>query len=89
VGETEVLRALERGEADVVLAGGSDSTSNAALTMPETLIRKVGPVVMGKKAGFGDYLGLAARLSIGKDLLPRHRHRPRAKGRHRGSGEGR
>jgi acetyl-CoA acyltransferase len=39
--------------------------------MPESLIRKVGPVVMGKKAGFGDYLGLAARLSVKNDLLPR------------------
>lgn len=68
---TDAVAMVERGEAEVVLAGGSDSTSNAALTMPETLIRKVGPVVMGKKAGFGDYLGLAARLSIGKDLLPR------------------
>jgi acetyl-CoA acyltransferase len=68
---TDAVAMVERGEAEVVLAGGSDSTSNAALTMPETLIRKVGPVVMGKKAGMGDYLGLAARLSLKKDLLPR------------------
>ncbi|MDP2305711.1 MAG: acetyl-CoA C-acyltransferase [Pseudomonadota bacterium] len=68
---TDAVAAIERGDADVIIAGGSDSTSNAALTMPETLIRKVGPVVMGKKAGIGDWLGLAAKLSIKNDLLPR------------------
>lgn len=68
---TDAVAAVERGDADVVIAGGGDSTSNAALTMPETLIRKVGPVVMGKKAGLGDYLGLAAKLSVKRDLLPR------------------
>lgn len=68
---TDAVAAVERGDADVVIAGGSDSTSNAALTMPETLIRKVGPVVMGKKAGVGAYLGLATKLSLTRDLLPR------------------
>ncbi len=68
---TDAVAAIERGDADVIIAGGSDSTSNAALTMPESLIRKVGPVVMGKKAGLGDWLGLAAKLSLTRDLLPR------------------
>lgn len=68
---TDAVAAVERGDADVVIAGGGDSTSNAALTMPETLIRKVGPVVMGKKAGMGAYFGLATKLSIRDDLLPR------------------
>jgi acetyl-CoA acyltransferase len=68
---TDAVAMVERGDAEVVIAGGSDSTSNAALTMPETLIRKVGPVVMGKKAGIGAYLGLAAKLSVKRDLLPR------------------
>lgn len=68
---TDAVAAVERGEAEVVLAGGSDSTSNAALTMPESLIRKVGPVVMGKRAGAGDWLRLASRLSIQRDLVPK------------------
>ncbi len=68
---TDAIVMVERGEAEVVIAGGSDSTSNAALTMPETLIRKLGPVVMGKKAGFGAYLGLMTKLSITGDLIPR------------------
>jgi acetyl-CoA acyltransferase len=65
----EAVVKIERGEADVVIAGGSDSTSNAALTMPESLIRKVGPVVMNRKSGAGDYAGLLARLRP-RDLMP-------------------
>ncbi len=68
---TDAVAAVERGDADVVIAGGSDSTSNAPIPMPESFIRKVGPVVMGRKSGFTDYLGLLARLSPTRDLLPR------------------
>lgn len=68
---TDAAALIERGEADVVIAGGSDSTSNAAITMPETLVRKAGPVVMNSKAGPKEYLGLLGKLSIKRDLLPR------------------
>ena len=68
---TDAVAAIERGEAELMIAGGSDSTSNAALTMPESLIRKVGPVAMSRKAGLKDYLGLMGKLSIKRDLLPR------------------
>ncbi|NOY27760.1 MAG: acetyl-CoA C-acyltransferase [Oligoflexia bacterium] len=68
---TDGVAKIERGEADVVIAGGSDSTSNAALTMPPSLIRKAGPVVMNSKAGVSDYLGLLGKLSLSRDLLPR------------------
>jgi len=68
---TDAVAMIERGEAEVVIAGGSDSTSNAALTMPESLIRKAGPVVMNSKAGPKEYLGLLGKLSPAKDLLPR------------------
>ncbi len=67
----DAVHMVERGEADVVIAGGSDSTSNAALTMPETFIRKAGPVVMNSRSGPMDYLGLLGRLSLTRDLLPR------------------
>ncbi len=68
---TDAVAKIERGEADVVIAGGSDSTSNAALAMPETLIRKVGPVAMSSKSGPGDWLKLLFKLSFKKDLLPK------------------
>lgn len=68
---TDAVAKIERGEADVVIAGGSDSTSNAPLTMPETLIRKVGPVAMSSKSGPGDWFKLLFKLSLKKDLLPK------------------
>lgn len=67
---TDAAAKIARGEADVLIAGGSDSTSNAALTMPPQLIRKVGPVAMSSKSGVRDYLGLMATVSW-RDVLPR------------------
>lgn len=67
----DAVHMIERGECDVAIAGGSDSTSNAALTLPPTLIRKVGPVVMNRKSSMMDYLGLVGKVSPRKDLLPR------------------
>lgn len=67
---TSAAAAIERGEADVVVAGGSDSTSNAAIPLPPGFIRKMGPVLMGGKAGPGDILSAAARLNWVRDVLP-------------------
>lgn len=67
---TSAAAAIERGEADVVVAGGSDSTSNAAIPLPPGFIRKMGPVLMGGKAGPGDILSAAARLNWAHDVLP-------------------
>lgn len=67
---TSAVAAVERGEADIVVAGGSDSTSNAAIPLPAGFIRKMGPVLMGGKAGAGDILSAAARLNWAKDVFP-------------------
>jgi len=67
---TLAAAAIERGEADVVIAGGSDSTSNAPVTMPESFVQKAGPVVMSSKSGPRDYFRLLRQLSR-SDLLPR------------------
>lgn len=67
---TQAAAAIERGEAEVFIAGGSDSTSNAEVKMPPSFVHKAAPVVMGGKAGVGDYLGLMMKLSIRKDLIP-------------------
>jgi acetyl-CoA acyltransferase len=63
--------AIERGEADVMIAGGGDSTSNASLTMPPSFIRKVGPVAMSSKSGVSDYFRALGKLSPLEDLVPR------------------
>src|SRR5688572_9375472 len=68
---TLAAAAIERGEADVVIAGGSDSTSNAELKMPQSLVHKLAPVAMSSKSGPRDYLRVLGKISIRKDLIPR------------------
>ncbi len=68
---TLAVAAIERGEADVLIAGGSDSTSNAEVTMPQSFVHKAAPVVMSSKSTPKDYLKLATRLNLRKDLVPR------------------
>ena len=67
---TTAAAAIERGEADIVIAGGSDSTSNAELKMPQSLMHKVAPVAMNRKSTFKDYLGLVPQMDLKRDLLP-------------------
>lgn len=64
------IAAIERGDADIVIAGGSDSTSNAELKMPQSFVRKVAPVAMNSRSGPRDYLRLLTRLHA-RDLMPR------------------
>ncbi len=68
------VAAIERGEADVVIAGGGDSTSNAEVKLPQKVVHAVAPLALGKKAGVGDYLGVLSQLMPIRDILPR---RPR------------
>ena len=68
---TTAVAAIERGDMDVAIAGGSDSTSNAEIKLPQKLIHAVAPVVMGGKATPADYLGILSQLHPIKDILPR------------------
>ena len=67
---TLAAAAIERGEAEVMIAGGGDSVSNAEVKMPQSLVHKAAPVVMSKKSTPLDYLRLLGSLSLKKDLLP-------------------
>jgi acetyl-CoA acyltransferase len=67
---TLAAAAIERGEADVVIAGGSDSTSNAEVKLPQKLVHAAAPLVYGK-ATPGDVLGVLAQLLPLSELLPR------------------
>jgi acetyl-CoA acyltransferase len=62
--------AIERGDADVVIAGGSDSTSNGEVKLPQKLIRAAAPLAFGK-ATLGDVMGFASRLLPLGELIPR------------------
>ncbi|MBI2570023.1 MAG: acetyl-CoA C-acyltransferase [Candidatus Schekmanbacteria bacterium] len=62
--------AIERGEVDVVVAGGADSTSNAELKFPQRLIHVMAPVALSRKSTPADYLGALMQLSPTRDILP-------------------
>lgn len=68
---TTAAAMIERGDADVVIAGGADSTSNAELKMPQSFVHKVAPVAMSGKSGPADYLKVLTKIRPGKDLIPR------------------
>jgi acetyl-CoA acyltransferase len=61
---------IERGEADVVIAGGSDSTSNAELKVPQRVVHTLGPLAL-KKASPMEFLGAVGSLAPFTDVLPK------------------
>jgi acetyl-CoA acyltransferase len=71
---TLAAAAIERGEADVVVAGGSDSTSNAEIKLPQKVVHALAPLALGGKASFSDYLGVVSQLMPISEILP---HRPK------------
>lgn len=69
---TLAVAAIERGEIDVAIAGGSDSTSNAEIKLPQKVVRALGPMMMGKgKSTPRDMLGVLAQLMPLHEVLPR------------------
>ena len=67
---TTAAAAIERGEADIMIAGGSDSTSNAELKLPQSLMHELAPVAMNRKSTALDYLKLLTRIDPRRDLVP-------------------
>ncbi|MCB9727337.1 MAG: acetyl-CoA C-acyltransferase [Deltaproteobacteria bacterium] len=70
---TLAAAAIERGEADVVIAGGSDSTSNAEIKLPQKLVHALAPLALGKPKP-ADYLAVLSQLMPLSEILP---ERPR------------
>ncbi len=68
---TDAVAMIERGEADVVIAGGSDSTSNASITLPNEIVHEFGPLALGGKAGPMDYMQAVRNLFPFNNVLPR------------------
>ena len=68
---TLAAQAIERGDADIVIAGGSDSTSNAALTFPTKLTHALAPFAFGKGATPADIMGALAQMMPISEILPR------------------
>ena len=67
---TSAVSAIERGDADVVIAGGSDSTSNAEIKLPQKVVHAMAPLAFGK-ATPGDVLGVMSQLVPITDILPK------------------
>src|SRR5580693_6303212 len=68
---TSAASAIERGDHDVVIAGGSDSTSNASITLPSKVVHAIAPLALGGKASPADYLGVLSQLMPISEILPR------------------
>lgn len=67
---TDAAAAIERGDADVIIAGGSDSTSNAEVKLPQKVVHAMAPLAFGK-ATPSDVLGVLAQLLPISELLPK------------------
>jgi acetyl-CoA acyltransferase len=68
---TLAAAAIERGEADVIIAGGSDSTSNAPLNLPQKTVHALAPLAFGKASSPSDYLSVLAQMMPISDILPK------------------
>lgn len=67
---TLAAAAIERGEVEIAIAGGGDSTSHAEVPLPSKLIRSLAPIALGKPS-WSDYLGVLAQITPLSDLLPK------------------
>lgn len=65
------VSAIERGEVDVAIAGGSDSTSNAPIALPNKVVHAMAPIALGGKTSMADYMGAFAQLMPLHEILPR------------------
>ncbi|MFI9509411.1 acetyl-CoA C-acyltransferase [Nocardia sp. NPDC052566] len=66
---TSAAAAIERGEYDIMIAGGSDSTSNAEVKLPQKVVHAAAPLALGKPKP-KDYLSAVAQLAPFTDILP-------------------
>ena len=67
---TSAVSSIERGDADVIIAGGSDSTSNAELKLPQKVVHALAPLAFGK-ASPADVFGVLAQLMPISEILPK------------------
>ena len=67
---TLAAAAIERGDADVIIAGGSDSTSNAEIKLPQKVVHAMAPIALGKPTP-SDYLGVLAQMMPISEVLPK------------------
>lgn len=67
---TSAAASIERGDADVIIAGGSDSTSNAELKLPQKVVHAMAPLAFGKPSP-GAVLKALRKLMPLSSILPK------------------
>jgi acetyl-CoA acyltransferase len=67
---TSAAAAIERGDVDVAIAGGSDSTSNAEIKLPQKVVHALAPLAFGKATPM-DFLGVLSQLMPIGEALPK------------------
>jgi acetyl-CoA acyltransferase len=67
---THAAAEIEKGNHDVVVAGGSDSTSNATIALPPKAVHLLAPLALGKPTP-SDYVQVLSQLMPITDILPR------------------
>ena len=67
---TLAVSAIEHGEADVMIAGGSDSTSNTEIKLPQKVVHAMAPLAFGK-ATPADMIGVLSQLMPITEILPK------------------
>ena len=68
---TTAVAAIENGDMDICIAGGSDSTSNAEVKLPQKLIHALAPVALQGKSSPADILGVLSQLRPLSEILPK------------------
>jgi len=68
---TSAVASIERGEADVVIAGGGDSTSHVEVQLPTKVVHAFAPLALGKKAGPAQLLEAIRKMWPLSEVLPR------------------
>ncbi|HEX4458362.1 MAG TPA: acetyl-CoA C-acyltransferase [Polyangia bacterium] len=66
---TNAAAAIERGDSDVIICGGSDSTSNAEIKLPQKVVHALAPLAFGK-ATPADYLSVLSQMWPINEILP-------------------
>lgn len=69
---TSAVDIVERGYADIVIAGGSDSTSNAPVKLPQKVVHALAPYALGGKAvGPQELVGILSQLMPITEIIPK------------------
>jgi len=68
---TDAVAKIERGESDVIIAGGSDSTSNASVTLPPHVVHALAPYAFGKPVTPSAAFQILAQLMPISDIIPK------------------